>query len=90
MLWKIQEILSLFDKDGNILVEDVEVSQDTFGIFAKVWEAVSSRGLEMFMDVSEHIDPYAEMIGSQENVKIKYRLEDENRGEIELRFIEVK
>ena len=67
MLWKIQEILSLFDKDGNILVEDVEVSQDTFGIFAKVWEAVSSRGLEMFMDVS-----------------------DENRGEIELRFIEVK
>ena len=90
MLWKIQETLSLFDKDGNILVEDVEVSQDTFGIFAKVWEAVSSRGLEMFMDVREHIDPYAEMIGGHDNVKIKYRLEDENRGEIEIRFIEVK
>ena len=89
-MWKIKNTFTIFDKDGNILSKDVDISQDTFGRFANVWEEVSSRGLEILMDVRENIDPNAEMIGSTDNIKIKYDLKEDQRGEVEIRFIQVK
>lgn len=89
-MWKTQTTFTIFNEDGSVLSKDVEVSSETFGIFAKVWEDVAFRGHEIFKDVRDYIDPLAEMIGGQDTIKIKYHLENDQIGEVKVQYFEIK